>query len=875
MLIIAFDCSASVGESYKQQSITSELQLNAAKQLIKRVLPKHYKSFKLGLLSKENDRDVFELYSENNKIVLNGSSGVAIASALNYYLKHYCNCLITYCGKNLELPNNLPKIDKKVKVNNLYKHRVYYNYCTLSYTAAWWDWKRWEQEIDYLALNGINMPLSVIGLEAVWYNTLLKFKYTDEEARKFLVGPAFFAWQWMTNIQSHGGPLPLNWIKSHILLGQKILKRQRELGMTPIQQGFTGSLPKDFKEKFPNIKFKQGKRWCSFPTVPGQLDPLDPMFKKFGTSLLAEQKRLFGSSHIYAVDPFHEGSPPDSSKKYLNAVGKAICELITSVDSKAVCAMQSWSIREPIATVFPKDRLLILDLGGFKDQITNNFWGYEYVKGQLHNFGGRINMHGDLRHIASNPFATTAKAVPNCVGVGLFMEGMVQNPVFYQIVLDQFWNDKPVNINDWLKRYITDRYGVYSDSTFNSWKILLDTAYTWGTTGVENSSIICARPALDCKKSGPNAGFKIPYKPEKLSEALKLLLSEKNELKNSDGYRYDVVDLTRQILTNLAQEYNKEAALAFKLKDKEKFALYSQKFLGLLKDVDTLLSTREEFSFPKWVKDARSWGSTESEKNYYEWNASMLLTIWGDDKNPIIFDYAWREWAGLIDSYYFVRWKMFYDYLAEKLENGEEYSDPTRLVFGREALRANSFYSKLANYELNWCKTPHQFPKQIENNSIAVAEKIFSKYLKDIKYIYSDLRKRVYSAKVEKLTKGMESKSGVLVANIEIKKNGAGNLNKDIDITKHLESEGEYNIVVFADNKTDVVLSSVSIFQDQQVKVANDKHKTGFTASKNAKYLLKLPTFAFGAKYTLRLKFKLASGNNKVNFKVFMQEKKD
>lgn len=91
------------------------------------------------------------------------------------------------------------------------------NYCTVSYSAAWWDWERWQRELDFMAMNSINMPLSVVGLEAVWYNTLLKHKFTDEEARQFLAGPGHFAWQWMQNLQSYGGPLPKSWIDKHIV----------------------------------------------------------------------------------------------------------------------------------------------------------------------------------------------------------------------------------------------------------------------------------------------------------------------------------------------------------------------------------------------------------------------------------------------------------------------------------------------------------------------------------------------------------------------------------------------------------------------------------------------------------------------------------
>ncbi len=29
----------------------------------------------------------------------------------------------------------------------------------LGYSFVWWDWKDWEKHIDWMALNGINLPL--------------------------------------------------------------------------------------------------------------------------------------------------------------------------------------------------------------------------------------------------------------------------------------------------------------------------------------------------------------------------------------------------------------------------------------------------------------------------------------------------------------------------------------------------------------------------------------------------------------------------------------------------------------------------------------------------------------------------------------------
>ena len=74
-----------------------------------------------------------------------------------------------------------------------------------------------------------------------------------------------------------GGPLPQSWIDRHEELQKKILARQRELGMTPVLQGFTGHVPAAIGEKFPDAKLHQ-IRWIEWQTH--LLDPLDPLFRE-------------------------------------------------------------------------------------------------------------------------------------------------------------------------------------------------------------------------------------------------------------------------------------------------------------------------------------------------------------------------------------------------------------------------------------------------------------------------------------------------------------------------------------------------------------------------------------------------------------------
>jgi alpha-N-acetylglucosaminidase len=695
-------------------------QVDAVRGLLQRRLAAVSDRFQLAVIAQQDGFDVFEVQSlPGNKFSLRGSSGVAMATGLNWYLKHCCQRHIGWCGSRLEMtPVDLGPVPGGTKRVVLpHRHIVYMNYCTLSYSMAWWDWDRWQWEIDYMAMNGVNMPLGMVGLESVWYHALRRVGLDDEEARKFLVGPAYFAWEWMANIENHCGPLPRSWIDSHARLGKQVLQRERDFGMTPIQQGFSGHVPVAFQQKFPqaNIAMKPG--WCGFPGT-AQLDPLDPLFARFGRIFLEEEQKLFGLGGYYAADPFHESSPPRPGNKYLTEVGKAIHRLFDSVDPHSVWVMQSWSIRAPIAQAVPHKRLLVVDLAGGGWQGTHGFWGHDFVVGQLHNFGNRINLHGDLAYLAANPFSAARKQYPDTAqGMGLFMEGIIQNPVFYDMFFDMTWHDQPVDLQQWLAEYAARRYGAAGGSAGEAWRVLSQTAYKRGTNGVESSSIVTARPALDAKKSGPNAGFIMPYPPAELLRAWDLLLADQSRCGTSAGYRFDVVDVGRQVLSNLAQELHKKVRAAYQAGDRAAFDAASARFLDLLSDIDRLCETRPEYRFGDWLAAARRWGENDTERALYDKNASMLVTCWGPDgRTPQIFDYSWREWSGLIRAYYLPRWTRFHAFLRDKLSHGDrsyrEHGLPQ--CYGREAWNANPFYRDLGVWEMQWIRTPKNDWKKLD-----------------------------------------------------------------------------------------------------------------------------------------------------------------
>ena len=153
--------------------------------------------------------------------------------------------------------------------------------------------------------------------------------------------------------------------------------------------------------------------------------------------------------------------------------------------------------------------------------------------------------------------------------------------------------------------------------------------------------------------------------------------------------------------------------------------MHSERFIELLKDVDEIVATREEYSFGKWVDDARNWGKTEAEADLYEYNASLLVTQWGG----VIFDYSWREWSGLIKEYYLPRWEKYFNMLLEHLENGTEYTDNDLPKWhGRIALQANEFYTGLDKWEKEWISKKKNLPAQTKGDEIELVKLSFEKY---------------------------------------------------------------------------------------------------------------------------------------------------
>ncbi len=698
-----------------------------ATALLRRVVKDKADEFVIEYIEQAGGKDVFELESKNGKVILRGNNGVSVASALNHFLKYYCHNDISWNGTNLNLPDPLPTVEGTIRKISPYKYRYYLNYCTFNYSMAWWDWERWQQEIDWMALNGINMPLALTGEEAIWQEVYHTMGFSDQELETFFTGPSYFSWFWMGNIDKWGGPLPQHWMDAHKDLQKKILEKERALGMTTILPAFTGHVPPSFSKKFPNAKLKKTNWDAGFEDVY-ILDAEDSLFEKIGALFLEIQTREFGTDHFYSADTFNENVPPTNDTTFLNQISNKVYKSMANTDPQAVWVMQGWMFHynsdywkpaqiKALLSGIPNEHMIVLDLYSESHPVwqqTEAYYGKPWIWNMLQNFGGNISMFGRMSHVAQDPSAALHDpASGKMLGIGLTPEGIEQNPALFELMLENVWQDEMINLNDWLKGYARRRYGADNDSINRAWTILKNTVYSGGLTEGGQESIIVARPTFSI--TGHRVLTQLNYDPLELVKAWEIFIKNADRFRESDGFEYDLVDITRQVLANYASPLQQKIALAYQQKDIISFKKYSTEFLELIEDMDILLGTRNDFLLGKWIKDARSWGVTPEEKNLYEFNARDLVTLWGNQDSEL-HEYSNRQWSGLLKGFYKPRWEQFFTYVTDHMEE-------------HKTADLHAFEEKIKDWEWKWVNSTNtEYTSQSAGNATDAAKSLFKKY---------------------------------------------------------------------------------------------------------------------------------------------------
>ena len=685
----------------------------------------------------DSPTDSYELLQKGKKVLIRGNNANSMAVGLNRYIQQYCLANVSWYDFNpVELPQTMPQVPEKVSGKVEVPIRFFLNYCTFGYTMPWWKWEQWERFIDWMALNGVNMPLAITGQEAVWQKVWRKYGLTDEQIRAYFTGPAHLPWQRMINIDRWQGPLPQSWIDGQAKLQKRILSRERELNMTPVLPAFSGHIPAELEEAVPGIRTSKVNRWCNFNEKYRctYLNPSDPIFARIQKDFLEEQTKMYGTNHIYGVDLFNEVSPPSWEPDSLAKISAGVYESLASVDPEAIWLQMAWLFIsnkrawtperiKAYLTAVPQGKMIMLDYECDYTEIwrlTEHFYGHKFIWCYLGNFGGMTEIEGDYKLNARLIAGTKKEGGPEFVGIGSTLEGFGVNEPVYEALMAQAW-DTGVGFDEYIDN-IADRHLGHIDPTYRAfWHTMVDKVCTTHTsTGA--AGIINAHPNLEGEWNWTTE-LRKGYDIANLDEALALL----EQVKGTSNYlKFDLANTRRQSIRNRALAVRKRFSDAYKAAvereknqtsptsteqskakagDREAMVAASQEFLGMCDQLVAVLKTCPEFSLSNWIRDARSWGKNKAEKDYFEMNARTIITVWGDSYQ--LSDYANRDWDGLVETFYKVRWQMFFDAVLAAYDAGEPFVNlrGPRVPNGKtkeECERALKLDAEIWDFETRW-----------------------------------------------------------------------------------------------------------------------------------------------------------------------------
>ena len=702
--------------------------------------------------SLNSKQEVFVLGNEDGKILIKGTTISAITTGLGWYLNNVAKVNIAWnalnettladnnSGKGLEIKEgevdtsvegkqlskrrrkasrnaepaakpyfdftgiNLPlPSDEEVHVSDA-KYRYYLNTCTFGYSMTSWTWTRWQQEIDWMALHGINMPLQLVGLEEVWRKFLINQGYSESDAKAFVAGPAFIAWWAMNNLQGWGGTATGSksgynnlpgaggvqddaWYARQVKLAKQILDAQRALGMQPVLPGWSGMVPTNFATKSTGKYATRGNggNWAGDFVRPLLLSVNNANYAAIAADYYACLKEVMGESQYYSMDPFHEGGGAGTMEDY-----EALYAAMEAAQPGSQWVIQQWqwsATQKYSLTAVPAGKLIVLDLFSDGSPAFDGYNGYapqDAVFCAIPNFGGRSGLMGRLQNVTDNYFSYKAKYA-SIKGIGTAPEAIEQTPVTYDLIYQLPWmNGVKPDVAAWVDNYAEARYGQDNKVVKEAWSLLRQGPLNYGADGIQGpvEDVWAARPNLDANKASSwgktladAGGTYTPARRQMLIDAVYKLIDQEDELALVDGsiyksnYNYDLVEFGGGVMADYAYDLLLGIRAA-KNAEGTNGATYKARrdaFLQLILDMDAFRGTNLNFRLGKWTQEARAAageveGATTATPDWYEYNnARTILSTWSSPGTNLN-DYSYRSWQGLLKDYYYKRWKYYFDH---------------------------------------------------------------------------------------------------------------------------------------------------------------------------------------------------------------------
>jgi len=303
-----------------------------------------------------------------------------------------------------------------------------------------------------------------------------------------------------------------------------------------------------------------------------------------------------------------------------------------------------------------------------------------------------------------------ARTMPHSsmVGTGFTPEGIHNSYVMFDLLSEMSWRKKPIEgLTKWFQDYAVRRYGSKNILIGEAWTLLANSVYSSSVRNFHGHVLIIRPPQL---------GFKdlIWYNVTDVVKAWGLFVAASEEFRGIETFEFDLVDLTRQALANIAPIWFYRAEQAYKDKNIEALHENGLVFTDVLKDMEKILGTNTNFMLGPWLEAAKALATNVDEARLYEFNARNQITLWGPDGQ--ILDYGGKQWAGLMKDYYIPRWEMFFKVLEKCLIQ--------KTKFDKNKFKEDF----LASQGRPFCKEQEKYPTTAKGNTINVAKKLYTKW---------------------------------------------------------------------------------------------------------------------------------------------------
>lgn len=668
----------------------ADTAIGKAEDVIARTFGFFPERVELKMTAKKGGCDSYSYSSSADRIVVEGTSPVALCKGFYDYILDNGFGIAGWTGNRLALPESLPRVRKTGRISP-FEHHLYDNVCTFGYTYPLWGWEQWEKEIDWMALHGFDMPLAPIAGEAIFARVWKKLGLSDEEIDEYFTDPLHMPWMRMGNMSALGGGMDRKWHENQIELQHKIIDRMTELGMKPVYQGFAGFVPEAMKEHFPELNITETK-WQGLKSY--MLSPLDSMFSVIGTEYIKEWEKEFGKGEYYLIDSFNEMDipfgPKGSKERYetLRTYGKTIYDTVKEANPDAVWVMQGWMFGysrhmwdpesiEALLGGVPEGRMMIVDLAvDFNEYVwrsenswdyTKGFFGQQWIWSTVPNFGGRSALKGPVDfYLNGHLEALASENKGRLTGFGTSPEGVENNEVIYELISRAGWSDSLQDVDGFLRNYSVARYGEATPGVMNFWKEMRQSAYCNFTNNAR--FLWQQRPSYH---RGETMNINSHY-----FTAIESFLADRDNFKDNELYRADAIQYAAFYIAAKADYVLKAANWAIVAGDLAK-ARSLQKLLNtMLHDVDRLLESHPIFRLQRWLDFAEDSGTDSFEKESFRKEVKRILTTWAG--GPSLGDYSARVWSGLIRDYYAPRMDFYFDNAikgryADMLEHDRKY----------------------------------------------------------------------------------------------------------------------------------------------------------------------------------------------------------